>query len=78
MDLETVKTFFDRHPDLEEEKPGLYLFLLDVDWREIYRVTEAEAEYLVQVDILGGVSGNPHVWAHELERYRENMKRRSL
>ena len=77
FDWETVKAFFDQHPDREEEKPGLYLFLLEADWRERYGVTMDEAEYLVQVDILGEPGNNPHVWAHELERYRENMKRRS-
>ncbi len=46
MDLETVKTFFDRHPNLEEEKPGLYLFLLKADWREKYKIRVEEAEYL--------------------------------
>ncbi len=71
MDLETVKAFFDRHPDLEEEKPGLYLFLFDADWREIYGVTMDEAEHLAQIDILGEPRNNPHIWAHELERCRE-------
>ena len=70
MDLETVKTFFDRHPHLEEEKPGLYLFLLEADRREKYKISVDEAEYLARVDILGGANDNPHVWAHELERYR--------
>ncbi len=76
MDLETVKTFLDRHPHLEEEKPGLYLFLLDADWRERYRPTVDEAEHLTQIDILGEPSNNPHVWALELERYREERKRK--
>jgi hypothetical protein len=70
MEWEDVKTFFDRHPNFEEEKPGLYLFLKDADWREKYRVSIDEAEHLAKIKFLGSVNSDPHIWARELERHR--------
>ena len=50
MNLEDVKDFLKRSPNLEEKKPGLYQFLLEADWREKYKISVDEAEYLAQGD----------------------------
>jgi hypothetical protein len=71
MDWEDVKQFLSRHTGLEEEKPGLYKFIEEADWRERYQVTLEEAEYLVTVELIGSSKENPLAWVYELEQYRE-------
>ena len=74
MDLEDVKAFLDQHPHLEIKTPGLYLFLLEADWREKYKISMDEAEYLTGLKITLGLSDSPHTWAYELEQHREEGK----
>ena len=70
MDWEEVKIFLDKHPNFQVEKPGLYLFLNDTDWREKYRVSIGEAEHLAKIKFLGSVNSDPHIWTRELEQHR--------
>ncbi len=71
MEWKDVKEFLAMHPNLEEEKPGLYKLLEEAGWREKYKISEDEAEYLVSINIVGERNkANPIIWAHELERYR--------
>ena len=71
MEFEDVKKFFSKHPNLEEEKPGLYKLFEEADWRERYQVTLEEAEYLVTIQLVGSSKENPLAWVHELEQYRK-------
>ncbi len=70
MDWEEVKAFLDKHPDVEVEKPGLYIFLTDIDWRTDYPVDIGEAEHLAKIKFLASVNSNPLTWVRELLRYR--------
>ncbi len=70
MDWEEVKTFLDKHPDVEVEKPGLYIFLTDICWRIDYPISINEAEHLARIKFLDSVNSNPLTWARELLRYQ--------
>jgi hypothetical protein len=75
MTLSQVKAFLKRHPDLEEQKPGLYQLLEEADWREEFKVREEEAEYLSQIELIGrGGPATPSMWARELELYRSGQQ----
>ena len=70
MDLVSLNAFFKQHPNLEEEKPGLYKFLADIYWRDQYSVSLDEAEHLAKITFMGPSNADPHIWARELERYQ--------
>ncbi len=74
MDRVSVKAFFNRHPHLKEDKPGLYKFLADIYWREQYKATIDEAEHLVKLKFAGPANADPGIWARELERYRKEQR----
>lgn len=74
MDRVSVKAFFNRHPHLKEDKPGLYKFLADIYWREQYKVSRDEAEHLVKLKLAGPANTDPGAWARELERYRKEQR----
>ena len=74
MDMEELEEFFKKHPTLKEEKSGLYLFLLEADWRERYKVSMDEAEHLAGIRFSGPATAESYIWARELERYRGQRK----
>ena len=70
MDIGELEVFFERHPKIREEKPGLYQFLADTYWRKLYEVDMDESEHLAEIEITGPGNDDPHVWARELEQHR--------
>ena len=74
MDLEEVKAFLEKHPNLKEERPGLYDFLADIYWCKLYKVGLEESEHLVGIEITELANGDPRAWSRELERYRGQRK----
>lgn len=74
MDLKELKVFFKNHQYLEEEKPGLYRLLMDPYFREKYKVSMEEAEYLTSIEIVGPANYSTLAWAGEVLKYREGRK----
>lgn len=74
LDWEATKEFFERYPDIEEKKPGLYRMLEEADYREEHGIKENEAEYLAQVDIIArGGEATTEMWVIELKTYRDRQ-----
>jgi hypothetical protein len=74
VEWEELKAFFEKHPHLNEKKPGLHKFLLDPYLREKYQVSLDEAESLAGIEVKEQENVSSFAWARELVRYRRKRR----